>query len=219
VRDLAPTQPAQAIKLKGPPLSAAFGKDGSPTPAASKFAEKCGVEVAALKRVTEGKGEFLFFEGSKPGQTTVSLLPGMVQRSLDGLPIPKRMRWGASNAEFVRPVHWLVLCYGAEAVAAEILGVRAGLVTYGHRFLAPTALRIRSPASYAARLLERGFVMADFHGRRARIREQAVAVAREAGGTALIGEALLDEVTALVEWPVALTGAFSSVSWLCRARF
>jgi len=109
---LASAQAAQSIKLKGPPVNAAFGKDGSPTAAALKFAEKCGVEVGALKRVTEGKGEFLYFEGSKPGQTTISLLPGMVQRALDQLPIPKRMRWGASNAEFVRPVHWLVLMYG-----------------------------------------------------------------------------------------------------------
>src|SRR5262249_32310501 len=116
VRGLAPAQSAQSIKLKGPPVNAAFGKDGAPTAAATKFAEKCGVEVGALKRVTEGKGEFLYFEGSKAGQTTVSLLPGMVQRALDQLPIPKRMRWGASNAEFVRPVHWLTMLYGGELV-------------------------------------------------------------------------------------------------------
>ncbi len=108
VRDLATMQPAQAIKLKGPPVSAAFDKDGKPTAAATKFAEKCGANVADLTRVTEGKGEFLFFAGSKPGLATVGLLPAIVQRSLDALPIPKRMRWGSSSAEFVRPVHWLV---------------------------------------------------------------------------------------------------------------
>ncbi len=125
VRDLAATQPAQRIKLKGPPVSAAFGKDGAPGPAALKFAEKCGVEVGALARVTEGKGEFLYFEGSKPGQQTASLLAGIVQRSLDVLPIPKRMRWGASTAEFVRPVHWLVLLYGAELIPARLLDTDA----------------------------------------------------------------------------------------------
>src|SRR3954466_12040858 len=108
VRDLADMQPAQAIKLKGPPVSAAFGKDGAPTTAATRFAEKCGVEVSALTRITEGKGEFLHFSGSKPGVATAQLLPAIVQRSLDRLPIPKRMRWGNSTAEFVRPVHWLV---------------------------------------------------------------------------------------------------------------
>ena len=97
VRDLAAMQPAQAIKLKGPPVSAAFGKDGSPRPPRTKFAEKCGVDVGALTRVTEGKGEFLYFEGTQAGLTTASLLPGIVQRSLDALPIPKRMRWGAST--------------------------------------------------------------------------------------------------------------------------
>jgi hypothetical protein len=112
VRDLADMQQVQSIKLKGPPVSAAFGKDGAPTPAALKFAEKCGVDVGGLKRVTEGKGEFLFFEGSKPGQKTGGLLAGIVQRSLDQLPIPKRMHWGASTAEFVRPVHWLVMLQG-----------------------------------------------------------------------------------------------------------
>jgi len=209
VRDLAPTQPAQAIKLKGPPLSAAFGKDGSPTPAASKFAEKCGVEVAALKRVTEGKGEFLFFEGSKPGQTTVSLLPGMVQRSLDGLPIPKRMRWGASNAEFVRPVHWLTLLYGTELIPVRILDTDSGKVTRGHRFMAPQAFEVQ-PSEYEATLRERGKVIAGFAARRELIREQVTKVGQSLGGNALIDAALLDEVTALVEWPSALAGGFEA---------
>jgi len=208
VRRLIARQPDREIRRRGPPLASAVDANGAPTRAALAFAQSCGVEVGALGQIEEPKGTFLSFVGVRAGAATTDLLPGIVQRALEALPIPKRMRWGSGSSEFVRPVHWLVLCYGAEAVAAEILGVRAGLVTYGHRFLAPTALRIRSPASYAARLLERGFVMADFHGRRERIREQAVAVAREAGGTALIGEALLDEVTALVEWPVALTGAF-----------
>ena len=96
-------QPAQAIKLKGPPVSAAFDKDGKPTAAATKFAEKCGADVDALTRVTEGKGEFLYFAGSKPGLATASLLPASCSARSMQLPIPKRMRWGASSAEFVRP--------------------------------------------------------------------------------------------------------------------
>ena len=135
VHDLAAAQPAQAIKLKGPPVSAAFGKDGAPTTAATKFAEKCGVAVSALARVTEGKGEFLFFEGTKPGLATAALLPSIVQRSLDQLPIPKRMRWGASDAEFVRPVHWLVMLFGGDIVPARILDTESGRHTRGHRFM------------------------------------------------------------------------------------
>jgi glycyl-tRNA synthetase beta chain len=209
VSGLAPAQAAQSIRLKGPPVNAAFGKDGSPTAAALKFAEKCGVEVGALRRVTEGKGEFLYFEGTKAGQTTVSLLPGMVQRALDQLPIPKRMRWGASNAEFVRPVHWLVLMYGDERVPARILDTDSGTATRGHRFMAPQVMEVR-PADYESALRDRGKVLADFATRRAAIREQVTALGKSLGGQALIDGALLDEVTALVEWPSALAGNFET---------
>jgi glycyl-tRNA synthetase beta chain len=208
VSDLAALQPAQPVKLKGPPVSAAFGKDGKPTIAATKFAEKCGVDVNALGRVTEGKGEFLFFEGAKPGLTTASLLPGIVQKSLDALPIPKRMRWGSSSAEFVRPVHWLVMLFGAETVAARILDTDSGAATRGHRFMAPDSLMLKLPAEYEATLRERGKVIADFGARRASIREQVAAAGRQLGGAALLDDELLDEVTALVEWPSAVAGDF-----------
>jgi len=210
VSALAPTQTAQSIKLKGPPVNAAFGKDGSPTTAALKFAEKCGVEVGALKRVVEGKGEFLYFEGSKAGQTTVSLLPGMVQRALEQLPIPKRMRWGASNAEFVRPVHWLTMLYGGELVPARILDTDAGISTRGHRFMAPQELPLAQPTDYETTLRDRGKVVADFSARRASIREQVTTVGKSLGGQALVDDELLDEVTALVEWPNALAGSFEA---------
>ncbi|HET9865245.1 MAG TPA: glycine--tRNA ligase subunit beta [Steroidobacteraceae bacterium] len=210
VRGLAATQPAQTLKLKGPPVSAAFGKDGKPSTAALKFAEKCGVEVGALTRVIEGKGEFLYFEGSKPGQTSVSLLPGMVQRSLDALPIPKRMRWGASNAEFVRPVHWLVMLYGEDVVPARILDTDAGRATRGHRFMAPREFPLARPADYESTLRDAGKVIADFGARRELIRRQVTDVGKSLGGAALIDAGLLDEVTALVEWPSALAGGFEA---------
>jgi glycyl-tRNA synthetase beta chain len=208
VRDVAAMQPVQTLKLKGPPVNAAFDKAGKPTAAAAKFAEKCGVTVEALKRVTEGKGEFLYFEGEKPGLKTVALLPGIVQKSLDGLPIPKRMRWGASSAEFVRPVHWLVLLYGGDVVPARILDTDAGNATRGHRFLAPRALPLAKPSDYEAALRDQGKVIADFASRRAQIREQVITAAGSLTGEALLDDALLDEVTALVEWPSAITGSF-----------
>jgi glycyl-tRNA synthetase beta chain len=208
VRDLAPMQPAQALKLKGPPVNAAFDKAGGPTAAATRFAEKCGVEVAALKRITEGKGEFLYFEGSRPGLTTVSLLPAIVQKSLDGLPIPKRMRWGSSAAEFVRPVHWLVLLYGGDVIPARILDTDSGRATRGHRFMAPIDLPLARPADYEAALREHGKVIADFSARRSLIREQVAAAAATLTGEALLDDTLLDEVTALVEWPSPITGSF-----------
>ena len=210
VRDLADMQQVQSIKLKGPPVSAAFGKDGAPTPAALKFAEKCGVDVGGLKRVTEGKGEFLFFEGSKPGQKTGGLLAGIVQRSLDQLPIPKRMHWGASTAEFVRPVHWLVMLQGSETIPARLLDTDSGNTTRGHRFMAPQEFALAQPADYEAALRERGKVVADFATRRAQIREQVIAVGKSLGGNAIVDDALLDEVTALVEWPNSLAGGFEA---------
>jgi glycyl-tRNA synthetase beta chain len=210
VRNLEPMQPAQSVKLKGPPVSAAFDKSGEPTAAATKFAQKCGVGVEALSRLTEGKGEFLYFEGTKQGLATAGLLPGIVQKALDALPIPKRMRWGSSAAEFVRPVHWLVLLYGTEVIPARILDTDAGRETRGHRFMAPAGLRLDTPADYERRLRDEGKVIADFAARRALIREQVSAAARTLSGEALLDEALLDEVTALVEWPSAVTGSFEA---------
>jgi glycyl-tRNA synthetase beta chain len=208
VRDLAVMQPAQSIKLKGPPVSAAFDKDGKPTAAATKFAEKCGAEVSALTRISEGKGEFLYFAGSKPGLATAGLLAGIVQRSLDQLPIPKRMRWGASSAEFVRPVHWLVLLFGAEVIPARILDTDAGRATRGHRFMAPQEFPLARPSDYENVLREHGKVIPDFGERRVRIGTQVVAAADALSGEALLSDSLLDEVTALVEWPAAVAGSF-----------
>ena len=210
VRDLAEAQQTQAVKLKGPPVNAAFDKSGKPTIAATRFAEKCGVAVEALTRIIEGKGEFLHFEGTKPGLTTVSLLPGVVQKSLDALPIPKRMRWGSSSAEFVRPVHWLVMLFGPEIVPARILDTDAGRATRGHRFMAPGALTLKLPADYAATLREPGKVIANFTTRRSLIREQVAAAGSQLGGNTLLDDELLDEVAALVEWPSAVAGEFEA---------
>ncbi len=208
VKRLAAQQPEQHLKRRGPPLSAAFDAAGRPTRAALGFAESCGTSLEALQRLDEGKGTFLFFLGTKAGERAVVLLPGLVQAALDALPIARRMHWGAGTALFVRPVHWVVMLYGREVVPATLLDTPAGQLTRGHRFHAPRPIRIASPGSYERTLRERGHVLADFAGRRERIRTQVTAAAAEAQGRALISEALLQEVTALVEWPVALTGRF-----------
>jgi glycyl-tRNA synthetase beta chain len=208
VPSLASQQPAQAVKLKGPPVSAAFDKAGKPTMAATKFAEKCGVDVGGLTRVTEAKGEFLFYAGEKPGVATASLLPAIVQKSLDALPIPKRMRWGSSAAEFVRPVHWLVMLFGGRLVPARILDTDASVSTRGHRFMAPRDLPLAQAADYEQTLRTQGNVIADFSERRAAIRQQVIEVGGKLGGETLLDDALLDEVTALVEWPRAIAGDF-----------
>jgi glycyl-tRNA synthetase beta chain len=209
VTDLVAMQPAQTVKLKGPPVNAAYDAQGKPTAAAVKFAEKCGVPVTALTRVKEGKGEFVYFEGSKPGLATTNLLPGMVERALAALPIPKRMRWGASSAEFVRPVHWLVMLFGGDVIPTRILDTPSGNATRGHRFMAPDSLPLAAPRDYET-VLRAGRVIADFATRRALIKDQVAAAARAEGGEALLDEELLDEVTALVEWPSPVAGAFEA---------
>jgi glycyl-tRNA synthetase beta chain len=208
VRRLVTHQPEQSVKRRGPPVAASFDAAGHPTRAALAFADSCGATVDTLQRLNEGKGEFLFYIGTKPGSTAAALLPGIVQAALDALPIPKRMRWGDSEAQFVRPVHWLILLHGKDVVPARILDAQSGSTTRGHRFLAPKPIRVASPATYARVLRERGHVLADFGERRALIRERVNERADQIGGRALISENLLDEVTALVEWPVPLAGRF-----------
>ncbi|MGB8694169.1 MAG: glycine--tRNA ligase subunit beta [Steroidobacteraceae bacterium] len=206
---LALQQPDQQIRRRGPPLRAAFDAAGAPTRAADAFAASCGVTLDALGRERDEKGnEYLWFGGTKPGATTASLLPGIVSEALAALPIPRRMRWGEGEAQFVRPVHWLVMLLGSEVVPATILGTAAGRSTRGHRFHAPRELPLRAPASYERTLQQRGFVQPDFAARRELIRAQVVAAAEALGGRAIIHPELLDEVTALVEWPVPVSGQF-----------
>jgi glycyl-tRNA synthetase beta chain len=208
VERLATQQPEQHVRRRGPPLSAAFDSAGAPTRAALAFASGCGSSVEALERIEEGKGTFLFFVGTRAGEHTVKLLPGLVQTALDQLPIPRRMHWGDGQAMFVRPVHWIVMLFGRDVVPATLLETEAGRHTHGHRFLAPRPLSLASPATYERTLREKGHVIAEFAVRRERIRHEVITVAEAVKGRALIGDALLDEVTALTEWPVALAGHF-----------
>ena len=207
VTKLLDRQPEQRIERRGPPVSAAFDTAGKPTRAATAFAESCGVTVDELTRHKEDKGEFLFCRTTRAGQPAAKLLPGIVQAALDALPIARRMRWGAGTAQFVRPVHWVVMLHGEQVIDGEILGVASGRMTRGHRFHARKPIALRSPGSYVA-ALEKGFVRADFEARRERIRTGAIAAAEAEGGTVVIDPEVLDEVTALTEWPVPLTGGF-----------
>ena len=210
VRRVAAQQPDRQNERRGPPVSAAFDAQGAPTQAALAFARGLGVEVGSLARVETPKGVWLVHRGVESGAAAVTLLPGIVRAALEALPIARRMRWGAGDAEFVRPVHWVVMLFGTDVVDAELLGVRAGRMSRGHRFMAPRELSIRSPAAYLATLERRGRVLADFERRRDVIRSQVTEAARAVGGEAVIEDRLLDEVTALVEWPVGLAGQFET---------
>jgi glycyl-tRNA synthetase beta chain len=204
ITDLPEKQQDKEEVVYGPPANIGFDENGNPTKAAEGFAKRSGVDVSEIKTGDNGK---LMIELSIKGQETTALLPAIVQNSLDKLPIPKRMRWGASRTEFVRPVHWLVMLFGNDIVDGEVLGLKAGNTSRGHRFHAPDDITISSPADYEE-ALRGAYVMASFAERQQLIKEQVTAEGKKLGGEAVIDEDLLDEVTALNEWPVALAGNF-----------
>ncbi len=208
IEDVLLTQPDRSIERRGPALTAAFDADGQPTKAAQGFARSVGLEVDALQRLETDKGAWLCAYVHEPGRTTAELVPEILEAALGKLPIAKRMRWGAGEAEFVRPVHWVVLLLGEALIEAEILGVKSGRETRGHRAHHPAPLYVAEPAAYAPLLETEGHVLPDFGERRAAIKAQVEALASELGGRAMLDEDLLDEVTALVEWPVAIAGGF-----------
>jgi glycyl-tRNA synthetase beta chain len=207
VEKLAEQQPDRQVERRGPPIANAFDAQGAATQAATAFAKSCGVGVGELSRLTTEKGAWLQFRGTERGAATTTLLKDILTQAIAALPIAKRMRWGAHSAEFVRPVHSVLLLYGDEVVPIELLGLQSGRVTSGHRFHHPKPISLKSAKGYEAKL-RRAKVIADFAKRREMIRAGVIAAATEVGGSALIDDALLDEVTALVEWPVPLTGQF-----------
>jgi glycyl-tRNA synthetase beta chain len=208
IEKLAREQDDRTISQKGPPISIAFDDGGNATPAASAFAKKCGVGVADLGRTTTDKGEWLSCDIVDAGKTAVELLPPLIEKALAALPIPRRMRWGAGDAEFVRPVHWVVLLHGSDVLDAPIMGIAAGNQSRGHRFHCDKPVVIKTPAEYLSSLEEKGHVIADFERRREIILSGINAEAKRVGGNVVDAEALLDEVSALVEWPVPITGSF-----------
>lgn len=208
ISDVSGQQPSQEIRRQGPAVANAFNPSGHPTKAALGFAASCGVAVEELQQIEGPKGKVLQFVGVKPGQATSVLLPEIVSTALNALPVAKRMRWGTGDQEFVRPVHWMVLLLGSTVIEAEILGVKCSNQSHGHRFHAPQPITITSPARYPQLLQDQGHVIVDVNERRERIRSGVVECAAAVGGTAVIEEGLLDEVTALVEWPVPLAGRF-----------
>lgn len=208
VENLSATQADVPIERRGPALAAAFNEEGNPTPAAVGFARSCNVEIEQLETVHSEKGSWLVFKMLQLGKPVQELLPGIVEQALAALPIPKRMRWGELTAEFVRPVHWVVLLYGNDMIDGSVLGLRAGRHTQGHRFHHPRAIYIAEPAAYVPLLATEGHVLADMSVRREAIFGQVVEAAKSVGHQAVIDTDLLDEVTALVEWPMALIGRF-----------
>ena len=207
VSDVADRQPDRIVERKGPSRAAGFGADGAPTPALAGFARSCGVPVAQLQTATDPKGQDIFvFQSVQAGKSLAEALPALLADVLPRLPVAKVMRWGAGDAQFVRPVHGLMALHGSAVLPVSLMGLAAGNTTRGHRFLSDGPIAVAHADQYATTLEREGRVVASFAARRSRI-EAALA---QAAGTArvLAGPALLDEVTALVEWPAVYAGTF-----------
>lgn len=208
VHQLIAKQPVQIIERKGPSVKAAYDANGNPTKAAEGFARSCGIDVAQLETIKEKKGEFLYFKTSEPGKTVFELLPTIVENAIKALPIPKLMRWSDNAVAFVRPVHSVILLYGKKKIAAEFFGKETTQKTKGHRFHSKKAIKIKSPKEYAKKLHKKGFVVGDFETRQSMIEAEIRRVAAKHQAEPFIEADLLEEVTALVEWPIVLVGRF-----------
>ncbi len=200
----------QVVEKRGPAKKAAYDAEGNVTRAAQGFASSCGVDVADLVERDTPKGAWLFFEATEKGQSLAQLLPEIVIQSLNKLPIPKRMRWGDRSEEFVRPVHHVVMMIDDTVVEANILGKDSGNQTVGHRFHAPEKITLKHADDYH-QALSNAYVVADFDERQAMVKQQVSDMAKQLGGKAHIENDLLEEVTALVEWPKAISGQFEEV--------
>lgn len=210
VKTVKTSQADRVEEKRGPALQAAFKEDGTPTPAAEGFARSCGVSVSDLETLKTDKGAWLNFKRNVKGQDAKALLPGIVTRALDKLPIPKRMRWGTNEHQFVRPVHWVLMLLGKDVISANVMGHSTQRDTRGHRFHCNKNIVVPTPDAYQNLLQSEGHVIADYEQRKATIRAIVQEAALKLGGKVEIDESLLDEVTGLVEWPVAVTGRFDT---------
>jgi len=208
LKNIPQKQQDQLVERRGPAIKTAFDAEGNPSRAAQGFARSCGVEVDALDRIQTNKGEWLVFKKQIAGKMTTALVADIVNKALTTLPIPKRMRWGSGELEFVRPVHWIVMLFGDQMISDSVMGITAGKHTFGHRFHHPAAIALSNANDYANTLQQTGYVIANFAQRRTVVRQQAEAAAIALGGLAQIDANLLDEVTALIEWPIAVAGNF-----------
>lgn len=200
-------QADQNIEKLGPAIKAAFDKEGKPTKAAEGFARSNNTSVDQLEQLETDKGLRLAYRSVQAGKTASEELPAIIEAALNKLPIPKRMRWGDKKVDFVRPIHWVVMLLGNEQIKTSIYGIASSNNTYGHRFHHPEAIALKTPDDYEA-ALEKAYVIADFGKRSDLIRQKVLAEGVKLGGNAEISDDLLNEVTALVEWPVPLAGCF-----------
>ncbi|WP_324038517.1 glycine--tRNA ligase subunit beta [Aeromonas caviae] len=208
VSELAGEQPSKSVEKRGPAVAQAFDAEGKPTKAAEGWARGNGITVEQAERLVTDKGEWLVHTAKVEGRPAKELLGELVASALAKLPIPKMMRWGDKTIQFVRPVFTVTLLLDGDLVPAHILGIDSARTIRGHRFMGESEFTIDNASQYPQILQERGMVIADFMARKAKIKVDVEAAAAAFGGVADLDDALLEEVTALVEWPVVLTANF-----------
>jgi glycyl-tRNA synthetase beta chain len=195
------------VEKRGPAVSAAFGQDGEPTKAAQGWARSNGIEVNQADRLKTDKGEWLLFKAQVKGQAISQFLPELVEKALKALPIPKPMRWGTKSTQFIRPIHTVTMLYGPELIQGKVLDINSARLIKGHRFHTDGPLELDCADNYLSQL-EKHYVIADHGRRKTMVLDQIQALAKKECAVADIDEDLLEEVTSLVEWPVALVANF-----------
>ncbi|MEM8844157.1 MAG: glycine--tRNA ligase subunit beta [Pseudomonadota bacterium] len=195
------------VERKGPSVKAAYDADGNPTKAALGFAKSCGVDMQDLQTLDTDKGAWLYFKITEQGKSLTDLIPTIIEQALKKLPIPKPMRWGDYDVDFVRPIHWVIVMHGSQVIPCSIKNIQASNKTYGHRFHAPQEINLQHADDYSDELYK-AKVIAGFKERRAAINTLLKYASEKHEGDLDFSDALLDEVTNLVEWPMAVVGDF-----------
>lgn len=208
VTNLAEKQADKVLEKRGPAISVAFDAEGNPTKAAQGWARGNGITVEQADRLKTEQGEWLLFKQEVKGQAAKAIVVELAAKALANLPIAKPMRWGDKETQFIRPVKTLTMLLGDELIEGEILGVASARTIRGHRFMGEKEFTIDSAQQYPDILEQRGKVIADYETRKATIIAGAQQAAQQVGGIAELDDDLVEEVTALVEWPVVLTAKF-----------
>ena len=210
INKLQTKQKDQITERKGPKALAAFDKEGKPTQAALGFARSCGIDADQLKVDDDPDNPRLTFREHRIGKQATELIPNIIENTIKKLTVPKRMRWNSSNAEFIRPIRWLLVILGSETIDMDLFGIQSSNTTLGHRFHSVKEIVVKQPSAYKELLAIKGYVLADINERQNKIVEQVNLLAEKAKGKPFYSQELLDEITGLVEWPVALIGNFDS---------
>ena len=201
IAELQSKQQDQIIEKKGPLVE-------SPDKAIKGFAKSCGVGISELEKRSLGNKEYYFYKAKEAGKSIQSLLPRVIESSINNIPITRAMKWGDLDYSFVRPVHWLVMMLDNEVVPAHIMGLESGNTTKGLRSNEDTHLEISHANKYHSIMLNEAKIEVDFNKRKEIIRQQVLSVAKTNNAEVVIDDSLLDEVCALVEYPRAFSGSF-----------